>query len=202
MTKEIDCAEVAKAITTEMPHLEFVIWDLEPFMKGFHNFRKNIVFVECESLAVEELSKKLSNEFKSLTFFSGTKRIRKWEHSPGSSASIVIVARKDFSDIIKNKTLRMPSLEEQAADLLAYALREDIPIPVSEAANAISYILSINAASITKMHRYAMRKYVDWLFKIIIYELAKHNEISGIDPRFTKAGERYNNAVKEVEARE
>ena len=92
----------------------------------------------------------------------------------------------------------MPPLEERVIDLLAFSLRDSIPMSVNEAANAISYLLSMNAVSITKMHRYATRKYVDWLFKIIIYGLAKRGEASGIDPRFTKAGERYLRAVKEV----
>ena len=205
MTKELDCSEVADTIRKEMPHLEFAIWDLTPFMKGFHNFRRNMVFVECEALAVEELERRLYQQFKSVTFFSGTKRISRTDYRDRSpiSSSIVILARKKFNDTTEDTAgARVPSLEERTVDLLSYALREEIPMPVSEAANVISYVLSINAVSITKMHRYAMRKYVDWLFKIIIYELAKNNEISGIDPRFTKAGERYNNAIKEVENRE
>lgn len=204
MTKELSYSEVAKTIRKEMPHLEFAIWDLTPFMNGFHNWRKNTVFVECEGLAVDELKKRLYTHFKSITFFSGTKRIRRWDIDTEGGSNVVILARSDFKDTTMNSELDayVPSLEERATDLLAYALREDIPMPVSEAVNAIHYVLSKNEASITKMHRYATRKYVDWLFKIIIYELAKRNEISGVDPRFTKAGERYLKAVKEVENRE
>ncbi len=201
----IDRLSVAKAVRTDMPHLEFVVWDLEPFMKGFHNWRKNMVFVECEELAVDELAQKLVTRFKSAAFYSGAKKIRRREFTTASTeANILILARKDFKDTAEDKETgaRMPHLEERAADLLAYSLRDAIPMPVSEAANAISYVLSINAASITKMHRYATKKYVDWLFKIIIYGLTKRGEISGIDPRFTKAGERYLRAINEVEKSE
>jgi hypothetical protein len=65
MTKwtDIDRMAVAKAVHKEMPHLEFAVWDLEPFMKGFHDWRKNLVFVECENLAVDELAQRLSLHF-------------------------------------------------------------------------------------------------------------------------------------------
>lgn len=197
--------KVASAIQKEMPHLEVAVWDLEPFMKGFHNWRKNIVFVECESLAMDELAQKLSQHFTSTAFYTGTKKIQLREFNVGpTKASIVILSRKDFKDMREDAEIgvRMPSLEEQAIDLLAYALRETIPMPVAEATNAIAYVLSRNAASITKMHRYATRKYVDWLFKIILYQMTKRGEIGGVDPRFTKAGEQYLSATKGVENRE
>ena len=207
MTKptEISRSNVAGAIRKYMPHLEFAVWDLEPFLKGFHNWRKNTVFVECEDLAVNELAERLSVHFKSAGFYTGKIKIRAREFNKGPiEANIIILGRKDFRDTAEDKELgaRLPSLEERASDLLAFAFRNAIPMPVHEAANAISYVLSINAVSITKMHRYATRRYVDWLFKIIIYDLAKRGEVSGIDPRFTKAGERYLRAVKEVENRE
>jgi hypothetical protein len=201
MTKRFDInrSEVAEAVRKEMPHLEFSVWDLEPFMKGFHDWRKNLVFVECEDLAVNELAKRLSLHFKAVGFYTGTIKIRAREfHTGPTEASIIILGRKDFKDTADESGILMPSLEKRVTDILAFSFRNAIPMPVSEAANAISYMLSINAVSITKMHRYATRKYVDWLFKIIIYGLAKRGEVSGIDPRFTKAGERYLRAVKEV----
>ncbi len=196
---------VAQAIQEEMPHLKVAVWDLEPFMGGFHNWRKNIVFVECEGLAMNELAQRLSQRFESAAFYTGTKKIKLREfNTRPTKASIVILARKDFNDMIENREINvcMPTLEERAIDLLAYSIREAIPIPVSEAANAIAYVLSRNAASITKMHRYATRKYVDWLFKIILYQMTKLGEIGGVDPRFTKAGEQYLSAIKGVENRE
>lgn len=207
MTKsvEINRSGVAEAVRKQMPALEFAVWDLEPFMKGFHNWRKNMVFVECEELAVDELAQRLSHNFKSAGFYTGTIKIRAREFNTGPiEATIIILGRKDFKDTTEDKEsgIRTPSLEERAIDLLAFSLRNAIPMQAYEAANAISYLLSINAVSITKMHRYSTRKYVDWLFKIIIYDLAKRGEVSGIDPRFTKAGERYLRAVKEVENRE
>lgn len=207
MTKriEINRKEVAKAVRKEMPHLEFAVWDLEPFMKGFHDWRKNLVFVECENLAVDELAERLSLHFKSAGFYTGKLKIRAREFRTGpTEASIIILGRKDFKDMTEDKELgvKMPSLEERVIDLLAFSFRNDIPMPVRDAADAISYLLSINAVSVTKMHRYATRRYVDWLFKIIIYDLAKRKEVSGIDPRFTKAGEQYLRAVKEVVNRE
>ncbi len=201
----LNALKVLKAIQAEMPHLEVVVWDLEPFMKGFHNWRKNMIFVECEDIAIDELRKILYHKFKSITFFSGTKRIRVWDgHQEPTSASIVILSRKEFKDTVEDKETgaHIPSLEERVIDLLAYSLREDIPMTVAESANAIAYVLSRNMASITKMHRYATRKYVDWLFKIIISQMAKRGEIGGVDPRFTKAGEQYLSAIKGVENRE
>ncbi|MBU0592041.1 hypothetical protein KKF81_00240 [Candidatus Micrarchaeota archaeon] len=204
--QDINRLKVAETIRKEMPQLEFVIWDLEPFAKGFHNWRKNMVFVECEELAVDILTQKLSFIFKSVGFYTGTmKKIKMREFNTGAiNASIIVLARKDFKDTVEDKesNARIPCLEERVTDLLAYSLRNTIPMPVAEAANAISYVLSTNAASITKMHRYATRKYVDWLFKIILYQMANRGEIGGLDPRFTKAGERYLHAIKEVENRE
>ena len=207
MTKWTDISrlDVAEAVRKYMPALEFAVWDLEPFMKGFHNWRKNMVFVECEDIAVDELAERLSLHFKSVGFYTGKIKIRAREFNAGAKdASIIILGRKGFKDTSEDKETGayVPSLEERAADLLAFSIREAIPMPVSEAANAIAYVLSINAASVTKMHRYSTRKYVDWLFKILIHEMAKRNEVGGLDPRFTKSGERYLRAVKEVENRE
>ncbi|HLD59839.1 MAG TPA: DUF6577 family protein [Candidatus Bilamarchaeaceae archaeon] len=197
--------EVTKAIREEMPHLTVAVWDLEPFMGGFHNWRKNIVFVECEGLVTDELAQKLSQRFTFAAFYTGTKKIQPREFNLGpTKASVVILSRKDFNNLMEDKEISVltPTLEEQAIDILAYSLREAIPIPVSEAANVISYVISTRAASITKMHRYATRKYVDWLFKIILYQLAKRGEIIGLEPRFAKAGEQYLRATKGVENRE
>ena len=202
---EIERVNVAKAIRKEMPHLECAVWDLEPFMKGFHNWRKNIVFVECEKIAMEQLSTYLAHEFKSAVFYAGIRKFKSlgllMEEFKGN---IVIVGRKGFHDTVEDKELGvlMPSLEERTMDILAFALREEIPVGIDEAANAVAYVIKINAASISKMHRYAMKKYVDWLFKIILYGLSKRGEVGGLDPRYLKIGKRYLNAVKEVEKRE
>lgn len=201
----IDREELIKIIQREMPHLEFAVWDLTPFMPGFHNWRKNMAFVECEGLVVEELAKKVSQEFDSVAIYTGTKKIRERDFNTGpTNSTIVILARRDFKDTKKDEqtNTRMPSIEERVVDLLAYSLRENIPIPLSEAENAIGYVLRTNQGSIAKMHRYSTRKYIDWFFKIIISEMAKRSEISGIDPRLTKAGEQYLRAIKGVENRE
>ena len=48
-----EAEKMAKLIEKEMPAVTFVIWDLTPFIPHPHNWRKNIIFVECDKAAFD-----------------------------------------------------------------------------------------------------------------------------------------------------
>lgn len=200
--KEINRAIVAEALRKGMPQLEVAVWDLEPFMKAFHNWKRNIVFVECEKGFVDELAEKLAAHFKGAAFYSGVKRLREREFAAeAAGASIVVLPRKDFRETEEDRETgtRIPPLEERAMSFLAFTIRKAIPVETSEALSVVSYFLGNNEASISKMHRFAGRRYIDWYLKLFLLKLLKKGAIKGVDPRYTTTARLYWDAIKEVE---
>jgi len=67
---------IGKLVATAMPHLEFSLWDLAEFMHTFHNVRRNMVFIECEKIAHEEVKRLLASnaEFRECIVYSGERK--------------------------------------------------------------------------------------------------------------------------------
>lgn len=197
--------EVAAAIRKEMPHLQFAIWDLTPFMPILHYWRRNMVFVECEAKAVEELAERLvsRSDFASLSFYTGIRKPVKASRIQPSSpdGSIVILGRTGLAETAEDKKLgaRVPTLEKMLMDLLSFAFREELPIGLSDVADLLAYYIAKGKVKVPKMYRYATRRYVDWLLSVLLYKLASKHKVGGIDPRHAAKGKRILKAIKEVD---
>ncbi|HII54194.1 hypothetical protein AUJ13_06040 [Candidatus Micrarchaeota archaeon CG1_02_49_24] len=123
-----------------MPALAIVVWDLTPFIHLLHNWRKNIIFIECDRVAVDSLVELLARKYPSYEIYAGIKkpilRVRLIE----KEASIVIIARE-------GKTRREiegehPKLEKCLVDLLYYSEKELLPISLHDIIDLWEYYLT------------------------------------------------------------
>lgn len=126
--------EIAKAISKEMPHLVFSIWDLNDFLPAFHNVRKNMFFIECENLARFRVMNILASKLKhGFVIYSGERKPKAvneellgygrgtgsgygYEDGTGDSsgpgnANVVVVLARNSKDLISESVLFKGSLE-------------------------------------------------------------------------------------------
>lgn len=210
-------ARLAEKIVARLPHLKFAIWDLSVFLPFFHNARRTMIFIECENAARSEVMSVIANDpgFGEWVVYSGGRKPKTVNEEWASAKSIVetrgvivIIARRDFAETIPlpkgpgaNGNIRVPSIERGLVDLLAYSLREWLPIPVSEVVNALAGLAKEHRLRYGALSRYAARRYVGWFLNIVLYKLyeKKHIPANAIDPRHLEAGKRYWDAIREVE---
>lgn len=203
---------MARAIAERMPHLEFAIWDLSEFMPAFHDVRRNMIFIECNKIALKEVMRTLASDPKlgNYLFYLGERKPRTVNEEWASAKSVeeirdvvVIIARKDFTETTQMEgNARVPSVERRVVDLLAYSLRGWLPITVDEAIDA--FLWSVKQGQLktnTSLQRYATRRYLGWFLDLVLFKLEEKGEINRtqVDPRYIEAGQRYLNAIKRVE---
>jgi hypothetical protein len=208
---------LAERIAARLPHLRFGAWDLSEFLPFFHDVRRTMIFIECENIARSEVMSVIAgdSEFGNCVVYNGERKPKTVNEEWATAKSvdeirdvIVIVARNDFAETIPlskgskaNDNIRIPSFERGLVDLLAYSLREWLPIPVSEVVNVIAGFSKEHRLKYGTLSRYATRRYVGWFLNIVLYKLHEKKYIpsSAIDPRHLEAGKRYWEAIKEVE---
>ncbi len=200
---------IGKLIASSMPHLHFALWDLAEFMHTFHNVRRNMVFIECEKIAHDEVKRLLASnaEFRDFVVYSGERKPKAVNEEWASAKSaeirdiIVIISRSDFmeTDAVDGTNFRVPGLERRLVDLMAYAMRGYLPITVEEALAAWTWFIKEGKLHITFLQRYATRRYLGWLFSVFLFKLYKAGRIKNIDPRYIENGERYYEVLKRVE---
>lgn len=202
---------IAKLIAGHMPHLTFAIWDLSDLMPAFHNVRRNMVFVECEELARAEVMNVLAgdSEFGKCIIYTGERKPKTVNEDWAMAKSdeirdvVVIIASKGPKEGEKLEgNARLPPIEYRLLDLLSYSLKGFLPITVEEATNALTWSLKTNTAvKITKLQRYAVRRYLGWYLDILLYRLTSNDHISmPVDPRYLDYGKRYYEAIMKVDA--
>ena len=210
-------ARLAEKIVARLPHLKFAVWDLSEFLHFFHNVRRTMIFIECENIARNEVMSVIANdsEFGGCVVYNGGRKPKTVNEKWASAKSIdeireviVIVSRKDFTETVPlskgpktNDNIRIPSIERGLVDLLAYSLREWLPIPVSEVVNVVSGLAKEHRLKYGTLSRYATRRYVAWYLNIVLYKLHEKKYIpsNAIDPRHLEAGKRNLDAIQEVE---
>jgi hypothetical protein len=178
--------KITKMIHIEMPALGIVIWDLAPFIPLLHDWRKNIIFIECDRVAVNSLVELLAKEYPDHEIYAGIKkpvlRIRLIERK----ASIVIVARE-------GKTRREvegehPKLEKCLVDLLYYSKNEILPLSLKDVVELWKYYLSdTDLISFNELYRYSLRRYLGWFVSILAYTLSKKTKLK-MDERHFRNG--------------
>lgn len=201
-----DVAQLARALRERMPILEFAIWDLTPFRYSFHDLRRNIIVVECDKVAHEEIVKFLAQnvKWKNWVIYAGDKKpialnknwiVREEKKSKElefETGVIAIINRTDFKEADKfEEDIYVPWIERQVVDLLAFAYRKWLPITSREAIDALTWaIKEPDFVKISKLHRYATRRYVNWLLSLLLYKLVQNKEIAKekVDFRYIEGG--------------
>ena len=177
---------VIKLLSSEMPALEFTIWDLTPFIPHLHNWRKNIVFIECDRAAIDSLVEKLADAHPNYEIYAGVKKPVLKVSRVHSEASIVIVAREGK----KRREVDgvFPKLEKCLVDLLYYAKSEFLPLSLSDVLGLWEYYLTIDKPiQFNELYRYSLRRYLGWFASIFAYELSKKTNVNA-DARHCKTG--------------
>lgn len=181
-----DAGKIARIISREMPALSFTIWDLTPFIPHLHNWRKNMVFIECDRLAVDSLAERLAAEFSDHDIYAGVnKPVLKVGRSE-KKASIVIIARtgkkrREVEDAY-------PKLEKCLVDLLYYAKNGILPISLADVLDLWEYYLVTDGLiSFNALYRYSLRRYLGWFVSIFAYALSKKMHVTA-DGRHIRAG--------------
>jgi hypothetical protein len=198
--------EVIHETKKAMPHLKFVAWDLTPFMGIFHYWRHNIIFVECEMLAVHELAGRLSEKFgaEGVHFYLGKRKPKMATalRMKESGSSIVILGRWDFSETSEDpRGFLTPTPEKMITDLILFSLRETLPINLKDSLQVLIHYLRKGEVDIPKLNRYATRRYMGWFMNIVLYKLSIKENLK-IDVRHIKSGKRYLEAINEVDSLE
>jgi len=199
---------IARLLVGKMPHLEFAFWDLSDFMPAFHNVRRNMIFIECEKLAHNDVIGALAEkpELRNYLVYSGDRKPvainEAWASAKNTGeirGVIVVVARTDFheTDVFEGNA-HIPSVERRLVDLLAYSLKGYLPFTIEEAIDALEWEAKNGKLKITTMQRYASRRYVGWFFDILMYRLSEKGSAPYIDPRYVESGKRYHDAVLRV----
>ncbi len=178
-------------------------------MHTFHNVRRNIVFIECEKVAHDEVKRLLasSTEFRDCIVYSGERKPKavneEWAGAKSAEIRdiIVIISRSDFmeTNAVEESNLRVAGLERRLVDLMAYAMRGYLPIAVEEALAAWAWFIKEGKIRISFLQRYASRRYLGWLLSIFLFKLYKEGRMKNIDQRYVENGERYYEALKRVE---
>ena len=111
-----DTIKIVKLVSKEMPALTITIWDLAPFIPNLHNWRKNIIFIECDRTAIDSLVELLSGKFPEYNIYAGVKKPVLKISRAEKEASIVIIAgearnRREVEGV-------HPKLEKCLVDLL------------------------------------------------------------------------------------
>lgn len=178
--------KITKIIHKEMPALAIVIWDLTPFMPYLHNWRKNIIFIECDRVAIDSLVELMAKNYPNYEIYAGIKKPILKVRSVDKKGGIVIIARE-------GKTRREikgsdPKLEKCFVDLLYYSEKEILPISLRDILDLWEYYLTnTNLIKFNELYRYSLRRYLGWFVSIFAYYLSKKTTIN-INERHVKSG--------------
>lgn len=193
-----DTEKITKLIHKAMPALGFIIWDLTPFMPLLHDWRKNIIFIECDRVAVDPLVELLAKEYSDHEIYAGVKkpvlRIRLVE----KEASIVIIAREGKTR--REVEAAHPKLEKCLVDLLYYSKNEILPLSLKDVVELWEHYLSgTDLVSFNELYRYSLRRYLGWFVSILAYTLSKKTKLK-MDKRHFRNGMKTLELLKLVSA--
>lgn len=192
--KEVD--NVLTRLSAEMPAASVTAWDLTPFMPYLHNWRKNIIFLECDRIAIETILEILSKDYPKYEIYAGIKKPLLKIRLNNKEAAIVVIAREG-----KNRREvegKYPKLEKCLVDLLFYAKNELLPISLKDILGLWRYYLTAEApVRFNELYRYSLRRYLGWFVSIFAYELSKTTKLN-VDSRHYKTGLKNLELIKTV----
>ncbi|OIO21774.1 hypothetical protein AUJ17_01165 [Candidatus Micrarchaeota archaeon CG1_02_47_40] len=179
-----------------MPAASITAWDLTPFMPYLHNWRKNIIFIECDRVAIETIVETLSKDYPKHEIYAGIKKPMLKIRINNKEAAVVIIAGEG-----KNKREiegKYPKLEKCLVDLLFYAKNELLPISLTDILDLWRHYLTTKGLlHFNELYRYSQRRYLGWFVSIFAYELSKKTK-SNADTRHCKTGLKNMELIKTV----
>ena len=201
MTNELkfgkETGAVSKYLSTEMPALKFMVWDLQPFIPHLHNWRKNIIFLECDRIAIDSVTERLGSEYPKYDIYAGIKKPVIKINRESLEGSIVITAREGT----KRREIeeKSPKIEKCLVDLLYYSVNEILPISSSDILDLWTYYLvHTDSVRFKELYRYSMRRYLGWFASVFAYELSKKITIK-VDGRNIRRGMKNMELISMVE---
>ncbi len=199
MTKNIfgkDAEKIVRIVSREMPAVSFTVWDITPFMPHLHDWRKNIIFVECDRAAVDPLVEILAVNFPYHDIYAGVKKPILKINRAEKEASIVVVAREARHR--REVEGLHPKTEKCLVDLLHYAKTEILPISLMDVLGLWEYYLTHSLIRFNELYRYSLRRYLGWFVSIFAYKLSRKEHLK-IDERHYKSGSRNLELIKMIE---
>lgn|SRR3989338_4373620 len=192
--KDVD--KILKMISDEMPAANVTVWDLSPFMPYLHNWRKNIVFLECDRVAIDSIVELLSNNYPTYEIYAGIKKPLLKIRLTNKEAAIVVIAREG-----KNRRElegRYPKLEKCLVDLLFYSKNELLSVSLKDILDLWRhYLTTEEPLRFNELYRYSLRRYLGWFVSIFAYELSKTTKLNA-DSRHYKTGSKNLELIKMV----
>jgi hypothetical protein len=190
--------KIAKLIHEKMPALDLVIWDLTPFISLMHDWRKNIIFLECDRIAVDPLIELLAREYSSYEIYAGIKKPILRIKIAEREASIVIIAREGKTS--REVEGEHPKLEKCLVDLLYYSKNELLPLSLADIIELWKYYLTnTDLIKFSELYRYALRRYLGWFVSVLAYTLSNKTRLK-VDERHLRAGMKNLELLKLVSA--
>jgi hypothetical protein len=184
---------ISRIIHKGMPHLAFAIWDLTPFIPHMHNWRKNMIFIECEKVGVEPLMELLAPEFPDANIYAGTRKPSLKINRVVADETIVIVSRTP-RDKTPDAEIQGVSIEKCLVDMLHYSRKGIVPLYIGDVVDLWEQTLGehekrgLPKVVFSELYRYAMRRYLAWFVSIFVYKMSKTTKVIA-DPRHLAAGQ-------------
>lgn len=193
---------ISRLIHKGMPMLDFVIWDLTPFLNRMHNWRKNIIFIECEKVAVDPVMEMLAPEFPDANIYAGMRKPSLKINRVVSDETIVIVSRTPKAKE-PGPQAQGVTLEKCLVDLLHYARKQIIPLSMEDVLDLWEQYLEAGEGKpkvvFSELYRYSMRRYLGWFVSILVYEMSQRMNVVA-DPRHLAAGRANLELIQKVES--
>lgn len=192
-----DTERITRLLLGEMPAMSLVIWDLTPFIPLMHNWRKNIIFVECDAVTMEPVVDLLTDRFPDHNVYAGIKKPLPRAGKAGKEGSIVIIAREGKKR--REVAGHSPTLEKCLVDLLYYSKNEVLPISLPDVLDLWEHHLANNLVKFSELYRYSLRRYLGWFVSIFAYSLSKKMDLK-IDKRHLRQGKKNLELLRMVNA--
>ncbi len=192
--KEVN--KILDRLATEMPAASITAWDLTPFIPYLHNWRKNIIFLECDRVAIDTIIESLSKDYPKYEIYAGIKKPLLKIRLNNKEAAIVIIAREGKNRREVNG--KYPKLEKCLVDLLFYAKNELLPISLKDILDLWRhYLTTKEPLRFNELYRYSLRRYLGWFVSMFAYELSKTTKLNA-DVRHYKTGLKNLELIKTV----
>ena len=200
MTNELkfgkDTDAIRRHLSAEMPALNFIVWDLHPFIPHMHNWRKNIIFLECDKVAVDSVSERLGSKYPDRDVYAGIKKPAIKINRESREGIIVITAREATKK--REIEAKNPTIEKCLVDLLYYSMNEILPLSLSDILDLWTYYLvDTDSVRYRDLYRYSMRRYLGWFVSIFAYELSSRYKIK-VEGRHIRRGQRNMELISKV----
>ena len=194
---------ISLLIHKSMPMLDFTIWDMAPLIPSMHNWRKNMIFIECDKAAVDSVMELLAPKFPNANIYAGTRKPSLKINRAVAGETIVIVSRTPKAKEPGNGVLAVP-IEKCLVDLLYYARKQIIPLSLDDVLDLWEQCLEeregrLPKVAFSELYRYSMRRYLGWFVSIFAYEMSKKMKVVA-DPRHLAAGRANLELIRKVES--